>query len=285
MIDPRVGSAWPTARTELYCVIGSPIRHSLSPVLHNAAFAAAQLDAVYLAFEPTSDRLGHFLETAFDIGIRGISVTMPFKAAVARHAVSQSEEVVRLGAANTLVRTDEGYHALSTDGDGLIHALRGSFGIELRDLRCVIVGAGGAAGAAALALDRAGAEVVVVARREAAARTLATRVGGRCRAGELSDISDAPLVINATPVGMDGTEGAGALVFEPELLSPVSLYYDMVYVPEVTPQLARHRSRGGRGASGRSMLAGQAAVAVGIWTGLPAPFGVMDRVLVEALGA
>jgi shikimate dehydrogenase len=264
-------------------VIGSPIRHSLSPVLHNATLADAGLDAVYLAFEPTREGLGRFLATAWEIGIAGISVTMPFKAAVVAHAVSAAEEVTRLGSANTLVRTDRGYHAMSTDGAGLLYALHTHFGVHLEGLRCVIIGAGGAGGAAALALDRAGAEVKVVARRREAALDLVARVGGHCDVGDASDLETADLVVNATPAGMDGTTQAGSMPIDPDRLATGTLLYDMIYAPEVTPLLAEHRARGGRGASGRSMLAGQAAHAFAAWTNRPAPFAVMERALSQAL--
>ncbi|MGC8481632.1 MAG: shikimate dehydrogenase family protein [Acidimicrobiales bacterium] len=265
-------------------MIGSPIRHSLSPVLHNAALADAGLDAVYLAFEPSREGLGQFLATAWEIGIAGISVTMPFKTTVVAHTVSAAEEVTRLGSANTLVRTDKGYHAMSTDGAGLLYALHTHFGVNLESLRCVVIGAGGAGGAAALALDRAGAEVKVFARSRDAALDVVARVGGHCRVGDVSDLEAADLVVNATPAGMEGTVQEGLMPIDPERMSMSTLYYDMIYAPEITPLLAEHRARGGRGASGRSMLAGQAAHAFAAWTNRPAPFVVMDRALDQALG-
>ena len=149
-------SPGPALRTELVGVIGDPVRHSLSPVLHNAAFAALGLDWAYVAFPVARTDVAVALAGARALGMRGLSVTMPHKEAVARAADQRSRAVERLGAANTVVVRSGIAVAETTDGAGLLDDLRENAGFDATGRTCAVVGAGGAARAVVLALAEAG---------------------------------------------------------------------------------------------------------------------------------
>ncbi|MGH9068199.1 MAG: shikimate dehydrogenase [Acidimicrobiales bacterium] len=185
-------------------VIGAPVRHSLSPRLHNAAFAALGLDWAYLAFPVAPDQVGAALAAVLALGLAGLNVTMPHKAAVVPLCDRISPTVEALGAANTLVARDGELAAESTDGPGFLDALRTGHGFRPEGRRALVVGAGGAARAVILALAGAGAsEVVVVNRTRARAEAAAALAGTAGRVGEPAEADGADLVVNATPLGMD----------------------------------------------------------------------------------
>src|SRR2546423_2823555 len=139
------GGVWPTATTHLVGIIGDPVRHSLSPVLHNAAFAALDLDWAYVAFEVPYRAGGAAVEAVRSLGLEGLSVTMPHKADAAAAVDELSPTAETLGVINTVVRRGDRLLGESTDGEGFVDALRADVGFEPAGKRCVIVGAGGAA--------------------------------------------------------------------------------------------------------------------------------------------
>jgi shikimate dehydrogenase len=252
-------------------VIGAPVRHSLSPTIHNAAFAAAGLDWAYLAFEVAPGDVRAVLDGARAAGLRGLSVTMPLKEVVADAMENLTPTASALGAVNTVIVGDGRLTGTNTDGDGFVDALAPW---SPAGRRCAVVGAGGAARAVVLALARAGAgDVAVVARApERAARAVA--LGGR--PGDWGDVGDAELVVNATPVGMDGTPGAGQLAVDEQLLAPGQVVVDLVYHPVRTPLLAAAARRGATAVDGVGMLVHQAGHAFRAWTGLAPPLGPME---------
>ena len=198
-----------TGATIAVGVIGDPVRHSLSPTLHNAAFAALGVDAVSAAYPVAGgDDAGraavHAMRT---LGIRGLSVTMPHKEAVADAADHRSAAVEALGAANCLVNDDGVITAHSTDGDGLVRSLQVESGIEVDGRAVVVIGAGGAARAVVDSLGRAGAMVTVVNRTADRAMAAASLAGDRGRVGSAGDVEAADVVINATPIGMNANPG------------------------------------------------------------------------------
>ena len=268
---------WPTAGTSLAGVIGDPVRHSLSPALHNAAFAALGLDWVYVALPVPAGRAAQALEGARALGIEGLSVTMPHKAAVAGAVDRRSEVAGLLGSVNTVVRRGRYLIGESTDGEGFLRAASEEAGFDPAGRRCLVVGSGGGARAVILALARAGASRVVVAGRTPsrvqAAAALAGPIG---RVGETSEADDAELVVNATPVGMAGQETAAPPV-PIDRLGPGQLVFDLVYHPPATALVEAARARGAVGLGGLGMLVHQAALAFELWTGCPAPVQAMWR--------
>ncbi len=258
------------------------MKHSLSPVLHNAAFRSLGLDWAYLAFEVARGEAGDAIVGARALGIHGLSVTMPHKEAVARALGRLSATAERLGAVNTVVRAGDDLVGESTDGQGFLDALRADQGFEPSDRRCLVLGTGGAARAVTLALVDAGASDVVVVGRSAERVDAAVALAGRpARPGSLPEAGDADLVVNATPVGMAGHPG-GPLV-DTDLLGPGQVVVDLVYHPAVTPLLAAARERGAVAVGGLGMLVHQAAHAFRLWTGKDPPLEVMSAAAVRAL--
>lgn len=201
-----------SAQTRVAGVIGDPVHQSLSPTLHNAAFAQLGLDWVYVAFPVPAGQGAAAVEAMRTLGVRGLSVTMPHKSTAIGGVDRLSPTAARLGVLNTVTRQGGDLVGDSTDGAGLIDALRSEQGWEPRGRRAVILGTGGAARAVALALAEAGAAaVVVVGRRADAAASVAALAGRIGSTGAVEEIADADLVVNATPVGMVARSGASLL--------------------------------------------------------------------------
>lgn len=282
----RRSPTWPSAASTIVGVIGDPIAHSLSPLLHNAAFDALGLDWVSVAFAVAEGRVTDALAGIRALGLAGLSVTMPHKQAAAAAVDECSPVAERLGAVNCVVARDGRLVGESTDGPGFLSSLRRGSGFDPAGRRCVVVGAGGAARAIVLALAGAGAgEVVVVNRtpgRAAQAADLAGEVG---RVGTVEDVAHADLVVQATPVGMAGTARTAepptdqppptASLIDAELLHRGQLVADVVYHPAVTPLLAAARTRGADTLGGLGMLVHQAAYAIELWTRHDAPVEAM----------
>ena len=261
-----------SGRTRLAGVIGTPIHHSLSPALFNAAFAAAGLDWVYLAFEVERGGAPAALDAMRALGLGGLSVTMPHKDAVAAAVDHCTPEAAALRAVNCVVPTADGLVGDNTDGPGFLDALREEVGFHPDRRRAVVFGAGGAARAIVLALARAGAADVAVVNRTAerahVAAALAEHVG---RVADEAAVADADLVVNATSVGM----GDGATPFDPGLLHAGQVVADIVYHPSPTPLVVAARDLGVTAVNGLGMLVHQAGHAFRLWTGRDAPIAAM----------
>jgi shikimate dehydrogenase len=266
-----------SAATRVVGVMGHPVAHSLSPRLHNAAFAELGLDWVSVGFPVAAGQAATALAGARALGIAGLSVTMPHKEDVAASVGSCSPTAARLGAVNCVVDDGDGWHGDNTDGAGLLAALARSEGFAPDGARCLVVGAGGAARAVIAALGDAGAaEVVVVNRTAARAEVAAALAGPAGRVGTVDDLPGCALVVNATPAGMAGVvDGPDRWPVDPDLLGPGQLVVDLVYHPPVTPWLAAAAGRGARTANGLGMLVHQAALQVERWTGATAPVEAM----------
>jgi shikimate dehydrogenase len=276
----------PTGATRLAAVIGSPVRHSLSPVLHNAAFAATGLDWVYVALDVREGTVPDALAGVRALGIGGLSVTMPHKEAVAAACDRLSDDAEVLGAVNCVVLDDGELVGHNTDGPGFVAALAAD-GIAVASRRCVVLGAGGAARSVALAVARAGAaDVAVVNRTEERAHRAVEPLGPRGRvvgpAGLPDAVAAADLVVNATPVGM-GDPGPGDLPLDPRMLHAGQVVVDLVYQPLETPLVAAARERGAVAVNGVPMLVHQAAVAFELWTGVAAPVAAMTEAVRSAI--
>jgi shikimate dehydrogenase len=273
----------PTGSTRVAGVIGDPIRHSLSPIIHNAAFTALGMDWVFLAFAVPEGQAGPALAGCRSLGLEGLSVTMPHKTAVASLVDRLSPTATALGAVNTVVRTGGGLlMGESTDGTGFLDALRLDHGIDPAGMRVAVLGAGGAARAVVLAVAEAGAsEVVVVNRTRAAAERAATLAGRLGRVGTPEEAGAADVVVNATPLGMEGP-GSDALPIAPGLLRPGQIVVDLVYSPRETPLLRAAAVAGASGVGGLGMLVHQAAHAFRLWTGCEAPLEAMSTAAARA---
>jgi shikimate dehydrogenase len=274
----------PGSHTRLAAVIGFPVRHSLSPAMHNAAFVELALDWVYVACEVAPGAVEWAFAGVRALGLGGLSVTIPHKEA-ALDAVDEVSDAARaVGAVNTVVPVGNGrLRGDNTDGAGFLASLADQ-GFDPDGRVCAVLGAGGAARAVVYALAGAGAaEVVVVNRTPARAETTATLAGAAGRVGAPADVRSADLVVNATPIGLAGS-GPDELPVDPELLRQGQLVVDLVPNPAVTPLMRAARARGAGDAGGLGMLVHQGALAFELWTGHPAPVEVMRAAAVRALG-
>jgi shikimate dehydrogenase len=285
------GGPWPTAETRPVVLLGWPARHSLSPVIHNAAFTAHGLDLVYLVAPCPPERLDGVVDALGTIGAVGANVTVPHKRAVLERCDVLTDEAALIGAVNTLAWTAEGLVGDNTDATGLRDDLAALVRPELGE-RFVVLGSGGAARAAAVAVGRLGGSLTVAARRPDAARELANlgaRAGAQSAQGidlaaveVLADATDAArVVVNATPLGMHDEPLPEPLMG----LRADQVAYDLVYDPSETPFLRAAAAAGAGAHHGLGMLVGQAAASYRRWTGRDAPLEVMVAAAQRALAA
>jgi len=269
-------------------VIGSPVRHSLSPLLHNAAFAALDLNWTSVAFEVAPGHAGAALQGVRALGMAGLSVTMPHKNDVAALVDERSAVVEALRAANCVVNRAGVLRGENTDGAGFLASLEREAACDPAGKRCLIVGAGGAARAVTLALAGAGAATVTVVNRTVAraadVAALAGPAGRVGRTGNEAETAEADIVVNATPVGMTGTgEGDSGWLVLPSWLHRGQVVVDLVYAPRPTPWLAAAAEFGATVVDGLGMLVHQAAAQLELWTGLPAPVDRMWQAASDVL--
>ncbi len=264
-------------------IIGYPIKHSLSPIMHKAAMEWYGIDGVYLPFEVKPGELEAAVKGAKALGFAGLNITIPYKEEVMRF-VKADERASRIGAVNTIeLGSMRGYN---TDSSGAVRALHEN-GVEIDGLTALVVGAGGAGKAVAYGLLENGATVVLTNRTESRGREVVDRLRryGECvfypytSIGELRGKID--LIVNATPLGMKGFEAK--LPVPAELLENV-VVFDTVYNPPRTPLIAEAERRGCKTVYGVDMLVYQGAEAFEIWTGKEAPVERMMEVVKKSLG-
>jgi len=264
-------------RTRVYGVIGDPVGHSLSPLMHNTGFQARRMNAVYLPFLVRA--LDDFLAAIGPLGIAGFSVTLPHKERILRYLDDCDSLAAQIGAVNTVVVRGSGkLYGYNTDYVGVLRALERR--VRLRASRVLLYGAGGAARAVAFALAQGGAVVCVCARRHRRAQALARAVGGEAvKRGRLRrEFFDA--IVNATSVGMHPRARQSPL--RPGELN-ARLVMDLIYRPRKTRLLELAERRGIETVSGVEMFVAQGTAQWEIWTGLRAPVAAMRRVVLAAL--
>jgi 3-dehydroquinate dehydratase/shikimate dehydrogenase len=268
-----------TKKSEVYGVIGSPIGHSLSPLLHNTGFVAANRDAVYLPF--LVERIEEFLDAIASFALRGFSITIPHKQSIMKYLAECEPMAEKIAAVNTVVVGRNGkLHGSNTDYRGVLRALEGK--LKLRDARALVFGAGGSARAAAFALAHAGAEVLICARRESAARELARACGGQAMARRHLKYAQLELIVNATPLGMYPNAEVSPLAKE-ELNCGVVL--DLIYRPLKTKLLHMAAQKGIKTVGGAEMFLAQGFAQFELFTGKPAPEAAMRSAVMAKLRA
>lgn len=256
--------------TRLAAVIGDPVRHSRSPRLANAAFAAAGLDWLMVALTVAEGDGAAAVDAARVLGLGGLMVTMPHKAAVIPALDDLTPAARALGAVNSIAWEGDRLVGDNTDGPGLVDSLRADQGLDPAGLRCVVAGAGGAARSVVWALADAGAaSVVVVNRTVERAEVAAALAGPAGTVGTAADVADADLVVNATSVGMGAAPDADApLPLPGDALRPGQVVVDLVYQPLETPLLRAAAAAGAQPVDGLGMLVHQAARSIRRWTGV-----------------
>jgi 3-dehydroquinate dehydratase/shikimate dehydrogenase len=272
----RVRSLTPSTR--VYGVLGSDVLRSLSPAIHNRAFAALGEDAVYVPLQAAS--LDAFLCALPALELSGFSVTRPYKQEILPHLRSVSPEASCAGSVNTVAAGSDGLAGSSTDGEGVLGPLRRR--LDPAGRTAVVAGAGGAARAAAFALAGAGARVFVAARRPEQAKGLAADMGGEAL-GSLESVSslDWDVLLNATPVGSGALPGA--LPVPASALRGGRVVFDMIYEPRETPLLAAARAKGCVTIDGVEMLVAQAVGQLDVWLGQAPPLEVLTRAALDAI--
>jgi 3-dehydroquinate dehydratase / shikimate dehydrogenase len=265
------------AATRVYGVVGDPVAHSLSPAIMNAAFRRENVNAVYLALHAKT--LKDLLTCVREVPIHGLSVTMPYKEAILPHLDNTDSHTTKIGACNTVVRAQDGkLYGFNTDASGVVRPLERRLN-TLEGARILVLGAGGAARAAVFGLKERGSEVYILNRSLAAAKKLAHQA--RARLVKRPDLKKLAfdVIINATPVGMGNSRETPLLDKEIN----ARYVFDMVYDPVETRLLKLAKERNAQVIPGIEMFVHQAARQFEIWTGKPAPWDEMLRVVLLAM--
>jgi shikimate dehydrogenase len=277
-------------------VFGDPVAQSLSPQMQNAALESAGLKERYARFQIGAEELRASLEFIRRLNFVGINLTLPHKTDALAMMDEVDETARKCGAINTVLVEGEKLIGFNTDGPGFLHAIRSEFSVDLRDLRVLLLGAGGGAGraiAVQCALENCERLVLVnrtLEKAQTLAKELAPYFAGSRVLGPVARLQAIPwdeallrfqlantdLVINATPVGMKRSDPP---LLPPSLLAPHLMVYDTIYTPARTPLLAAAADAGALAANGLSMLLHQGALSFEIWFGRKAPLDVMRKAL------
>lgn len=267
-----------TRQAKIYGVIANPVRHSISPAVHNRAFQSKRVDAVYVPFLVAPAQLKDFVGLAENLPVCGFSVTIPHKQKILRYLDHVEPLARRIGAVNTVWRKAGKWRGTNTDVDGVLAPLAKR--LKLRNASVLIAGNGGGARGAAFALADAGAKVSIAGRNPDRVRALARVAGAEALTLDQCLARHFDVVVNSTPLGMTPhTEEC----FFPDLI-PGDVVFDMVYNPLETLLIRRARQQGKEVVLGTEMFLEQAARQFEIWTGESAPRAVMERAASEALG-
>lgn len=266
-----------TGHTRIVGIIGDPIEHSRSPQMHNAAFAKAGMDYVYVPFHVRPDDLAHAIAGFTALNVVGINVTLPHKQAVIPYLTSISREAELIGAVNTLSFVEDGIHGDNTDAPGVLKALEedGNMSIPVGE-DVVVLGAGGSARAVVVALALAGVASITIANRTveraiSLAEEMQQKTDIPMHGLGLADtrlpnaVNRCMLLINTATASMDPTQ---PLLVSADWLQPNTIVYDIVYTPPVTPLMKAAAEHGCPTLGGVGMLVHQGAIAFEKWTGV-----------------
>jgi len=260
-------------KTELYGVIGNPVKHSLSPVFQNVGFEELKINAVYLPFE-----VENFEETVKGLlllkNLKGFNITVPYKESILQFGDYLSEEVKEIGSANTLKKGEKGVELYNTDWIGFLKALEEL--VNPKGKRVLVLGAGGTAKAVIYALKRVKAEVYIWNRTEAKAKMLAEKFGTQILKN-LDSVGDFDVIVNTTSVGLKEDDPP---LFDYERIKPKQVVFDVIY--RETPLVKIARKKGAKAANGLKMLLYQGVESFKIWTGEEPPVEKMWNALKEA---
>lgn len=283
-----------TGKTKLLGVIGHPVEHSLSPVMHNAAITHLGVDYVYLPFPVRGEALGKAVAGLEAIGVTGFNVTLPHKQAILPLLSAVSPEARMVGAANTIWRGERGWQGTNTDVGGFLAPLK-TLGRHWPGIAPVILGCGGAARAAVAGCLQLGCPEIHVVGRDPQKLEKFHRSWLNSPVREVLAvhpweelpglISEAQLLVNATPVGMSPQASRSPVAAElMDRLPASAIAYDLIYVPSPTEFLKQAKQRGAIAMDGLEMLVQQGAAALQIWLQQPAPVEVMRQSLIRWLG-
>ena len=262
-------------KTHLYGVIGNPVKHSLSPVFQNVGFREVGINAVYLPFEVPVE---NFEETIRGLllleNLKGFNITVPFKEKILKFGDYLSEDVEKIGSANTLKKGERGIELYNTDWLGFLKALREL--VEPKNKKVLVLGAGGTAKAVVYALKKAKAKVFVWNRTTAKAKQLSEKFGVGVLEN-LENVENFDVIVNTTSVGLKEND---PWLFDYEKIKPTQVVYDVIY--RETPLVKIAKRRGAKAVNGLKMLLYQGVESFKIWTGKEPPVEKMWEVLQRA---
>lgn len=267
-----------TGKTKIIGIFGDPIKHTLSPIIHNAAFKELGLDYCYVPFLVKSEKLKEAVEAIRALNIKGVNITVPHKEAVMIYLDEISEETKYIGAVNTILNENERLKGFNTDAYGFVKSLREE-NIPINGKDILLLGAGGAAKAVAYGILKEGAKVFIFNRTTARAYKIKESFNSIGKIEVIEKIKPEimerfHLVINATALGLKKED---PMPIEPTFLNKEQIYIDIIY-PE-TPLMKEAEKRGCRVIGGLGMLLWQAAKAFEIWTSSNAPVEIMKKIL------
>lgn len=274
---------------KIYGVLGYPAKHSLSPLMHNAAFKALGINASYTIFEKSPEELVNFLRTLSQQHIFGLNVTFPYKEKVIPFLDKISTEAEVIGAVNTIRVIDNILEGFNTDGEGFLNHLRQDLRFEPKDKNIALIGAGGAAKAVAVYLSRAKPKFMSIYDVDKEKlKSLILHLSEHFSATgfimapsvEKLNIKCCDLLINATPVGMKQNDSS---VVDEKYIHKNLLVYDLIYNPKETKLLKTAKEKEAAASNGLGMLLYQGMLSFQIWTGSLAPKEVMQKALFEAI--
>jgi 3-dehydroquinate dehydratase / shikimate dehydrogenase len=275
--------------TDVYGVIADPVSHSLSPHIHNAAFDALALNKVYVPIRVRPEDLTQFMHDCRELGIRGLSVTIPHKEEILHHKTKCDVGADEIGAANTLIWSGDDRVAYNTDYRAAMSSIDDVFGSaapegeRMKGKHALVLGAGGVARAIVVGLSRRGADITIASRTPERADDLAHFCKGKSIAWGLRHTGKCDLVVNCTPIGMHPNLDDTPL--ESKHLKPEMVVFDTVYNPEQTLLLKEAREVGCQVITGVDMFIGQAALQFLLFTGRDAPTGLMRQVIRRSISA
>lgn len=273
--------------TKVLGVLGHPITHSLSPVMHNAAIEALNIDYVYVPFHVLPEDLEQAVRGLRALSIAGVNVTIPHKEQIIEHLDEVGESAARIRSVNTVINCNGRLKGETTDGPGFLRSAEAAWG-KFDGANVLILGAGGSAKAVAFALADAGCRIVIANRttqRGVALAQALTEVFGDGRSTavpllseELPDqVRGADVLVNTSSVGMH--PDVDGIPLSPELLRRDLLVYDLIYNPAKTRLVREAEARGAHAVTGLKMLVYQGALSFEMWTGVEAPIEVMENAL------
>ncbi|MGQ9469015.1 MAG: shikimate dehydrogenase [Nitrososphaerales archaeon] len=278
-------------KTLLCCVIGHPVDKSLSPIMHNEAFRAKNLDYVYLAFDVGEFHLKEAVQGLRALGVRGFNVTMPYKVTIMSLLDRMDKGASLVGAVNTVLNNDGELIGYNTDVDGVTSALETKLH-SLKGLKALLIGAGGAARACIVALVSKGCkEIIVMNRTLNRAKSMVEELSKKLEMSyslkELSidslkiAIGSADILINSTPIGT--YPNIDESIVPQELIKKDMIVFDVVYNPKKTKLIRDAEKMGAKTIPGYEMFVGQGAASFNLWTGMDAPVDIMKRAVLKAL--
>ncbi len=277
-----------TGKTAVYGIFGYPVKHSLSPLMQNAAFSKKAIDAVYVPFEVPPENLKEAVDGVRALGVRGLNVTVPHKERIVEHLDYLSDEAELLGAVNTVKNENGELTGYNTDAEGFLRSLLEE-GVELEGKRALMFGAGGAARAVGYALLKGGVKFLnIVNRNFSRGKEVGELLGklGNVLVYPLKEstvevlLEDVDLIVNTTSLGMKPDDPH---LFDYSKIPSGVTVVDIIYNPPETPLLKAAREKGCKTVNGLGMLVHQGAVAFEIWTGEKAPVETMREVLKREL--